>query len=82
MPLKYNNGTAVFNFDVTNDVGGNSVIQRAIALRSSGPPSRQGSLSPLLRDKAVAYVGVGGGVFTPQLANTKSLVPINWRVVF
>ena len=30
----------------------------------------------------VAYGGVGGGVYRPPLPSTKTIIPINWRIVF
>ena len=84
--LKYNNGTAVLNLDLTNDADlqavGKSVISKSDRSKVIGTAIPSGVIITFVRDKAVAYIGVGGGVFAPPLANTKSLVPINWKVVF
>jgi hypothetical protein len=30
----------------------------------------------------VAYIGVGGGIYPPELPSAKSLMPVNWRIRF
>jgi type IV pilus assembly protein PilY1 len=79
--LQYMNGNAAFNLDASNDIGG-EVIQRSDRTGVIGAAMPSGVIITFIGGKAVAYVGIGGGVYTPQLATTKSLVPINWRLVF
>jgi type IV pilus assembly protein PilY1 len=80
--LRYNNGNSVFNFDATNDVGLTSVLVKTDRSKTMGTAIPSGVIITFIGGKAVAYVGVGGGVYTPQLPKTSSLVPINWRIVF
>jgi type IV pilus assembly protein PilY1 len=79
--LKYNNGNAIFNFDVTNDVGGTvyAKTDRSLVMGTAIP---SGVIITFIGGTAVAYAGVGGGVYTPQLGSTSPLVPMTWRIVF
>jgi type IV pilus assembly protein PilY1 len=79
--LNYNNGNAVFNLDVSNDTGGTAIRRsdRSVVI-GAGIPS--GVVITVVGTKAVGYVGVGGGVYPPQLPNGKNLIPVNWRIVF
>jgi type IV pilus assembly protein PilY1 len=79
--LSYNNGNAVFNLDVSNDTGGTAIRRsdRSVVI-GAGIPS--GVVITVVGTKAVGYVGVGGGVYPPQLPNGKNLIPVNWRIVF
>jgi hypothetical protein len=45
-----------------------------------GIPS--GVIVTILNNNAIAYAGVGGGVYTPELTSARSIIPINWRIVF
>jgi type IV pilus assembly protein PilY1 len=80
--LNYKNGIAVFNLDSTNDVGGKEVITKSDRSSVIGTAIPSGVIVTVIGGNAVAYVGVGGGVTSPKLANTNSLVPLNWRIVF
>jgi type IV pilus assembly protein PilY1 len=80
--LNYMNGTAMFNLDLTNDVGGKEVISKSDRFSIIGTAIPSGVIVTVVGGKAVSYVGVGGGVCSPRLANTSSLVPLNWRIVF
>ena len=62
-----------------------AVLQgKAKSDRSSiiGTAIPSGVIVTVIDGRAVSYVGVGGGVYSPRLANTSSLVPLNWRIVF
>ena len=41
-----------------------------------------GVVVTVIGGKVTAYVGVGGGVYKPQLSSTKSLFPMTWKLVF
>ena len=41
-----------------------------------------GVVITFIQGYAVGYAGVAGGVFSPKLPSHKSLIPINWRIVF
>ena len=79
--LKYNNGNAIFNFDVTNDVGGTvyAKTDRSLVMGTAIP---SGVIITFVGGTAVAYAGVGGGVYAPQLGSTSPLVPMTWRINF
>jgi hypothetical protein len=67
--------------DLLNDVGG-VVVKRDDRSTVIGSAIPSGTIITIIGNKAVGYVGVGGGVFTPQLMSTKVLFPIYWKVVF
>ena len=79
--LKYNTGNAAFNFDLTNDVDGEvkSKSDRSLIMGTAIP---SGVIITFVGGTAVAYAGVGGGVFSPELVSTNPLVPMTWRIVF
>ncbi len=79
--VKYDTGSAFFNFDLTNDVGG-TVLAKSDRSLLMGTAIPSGVIITFIGGKAVAYAGVGGGVFTPQLGSTSPLVPMTWRIVF
>ncbi|MFB3884484.1 MAG: pilus assembly protein [Thermodesulfobacteriota bacterium] len=80
--VKYNTGNAFFNFDLTNDVSGTTVLAKSDRSIMMGTAIPSGVIITFIGGKAVAYAGVGGGVFTPALSSTNPLVPMTWRVVF
>lgn len=79
--VHYKLGTAVFNFDLTNDVGGIK-IKKEDRSKQIGTAIPSGAIITIVNGEASAYVGVGAGVFSPKLANKNSIVPVNWRIVF
>ncbi len=79
--VKYDTGNAFFNFDLTNDVSG-TVITKSDRSLLMGTAIPSGVIITFIGGKAVAYAGVGGGVYTPELSSTNPLVPMTWRIVF
>jgi len=79
--LRYDTGNAAFNLDVSNDVGA-PVVKRSDRAGVIGTAMPSGVIITFFGGTAVGYAGVGGGVYTPMLPSTKSLVPINWKIVF
>jgi type IV pilus assembly protein PilY1 len=77
--LKYQTGSAAFNFDDSLD---GVITQRTDKSETIGPSIPSGVILTFLGGQAVAYVGVGGGVYIPPLPSNKTLIPINWRIVF
>jgi type IV pilus assembly protein PilY1 len=80
--VRYDTGNAVFaNFDLTGDPSGTILTKsdRSIVMGTAIP---SGVIITFIGGKAVAYAGVGGGVFAPQLGDTSPLVPMTWRIVF
>jgi hypothetical protein len=80
--LEYKNANAVFNFDLTNDIGETKVYVKSDRSTTVGTAIPSGVIITFIGGTAVAYTGVGGGVYIPTLAGTKSLLPVNWRIVF
>ncbi len=79
--VDYTNGNAVFNFDLSNDIGGTVLAQSDRVLRI-GTAIPSGVVITVVGNTAVAYVGVGGGIFKPALKKTKIFYPLHWKVVF
>jgi type IV pilus assembly protein PilY1 len=79
--LRYDTGNAAFNLDVSNDTGG-PVVRRSDRAGVIGTAMPSGVIITFFGGSAVGYAGVGGGVYTPMLPSTKSLIPINWKIVF
>jgi hypothetical protein len=79
--LNYATGESVFNLDLTNDVGG-TVIKKSDRSLVIGTAIPSGVIITVIGGTATAYVGVGGGVYSPQLSSRKSLFPLYWKIVF
>ncbi len=79
--LGYQTANSIFNLDTTNDMGG-TVYAKSDRSTTVGTAIPSGVIITFVGGTAVAYTGVGGGVYIPQLASTKSLLPVNWRIVF
>jgi type IV pilus assembly protein PilY1 len=79
--LDYATGEAVFNMDLTNDTGGTVIAKgdRSLVIGTAIP---SGVVITIIGGKVASYVGVGGGVFMPQLATTRSMFPLHWKLVF
>lgn len=79
--LDYKTAIAVFNLDDTNDLGGPVLSQsdRSTIIGTAIPSS---VIVAINNGMATGYVGVGGGVYRPTLWSGKTLIPINWRIVF
>jgi len=79
--LRYDTGNAAFNLDLSNDAGG-PIVRRSDRTGVIGTAMPSGVIITFMGGIAVGYAGVGGGVYTPMLPSTKSLIPINWKIVF
>ena len=79
--VNYGTGEAVFNLDLTNDVGGTvkGKSDRSVIIGTAIP---SGVVITMIGGKVTAYIGVGGGVYKPTLSSSKSLFPLNWKLVF
>jgi type IV pilus assembly protein PilY1 len=79
--MAYQTGNAVFNFDLTNDMGGQSVIKKEDRSKSIGLGIPSGVVITFIKDKAVGYIGVGGGIIGID-PHAKRREPKYWRIVF
>jgi type IV pilus assembly protein PilY1 len=78
--LEYQTGNAAFNLDLTNDVGG-TVINKEDRSRSIGLGIPSGVVVTFVGGKAIAYIGVGGGI-APINPNTNEREQTYWKIVF
>jgi len=81
--LQYTTGNAVFNFDLTNDAD-DPVIARSDRVKTMGTGIPSGVIITFIGGTAVAYAGVGGGVFMPTFtdAMTKSLFNVLCQTIY
>ena len=79
--VDYKTANAVFNLDDTNDIGG-PVISQSDRSTIIGTAIPSPVIITVINGTAMGYVGVGGGVYRPKLWSGKTLMPINWRLVF
>jgi len=76
--LKYKTGNAVFNLDGSLD-GAIRKSDRSLIIGTAIP---SGVVITVIGGRVTAYIGVGGGVYKPELSNTRSLFPLTWKLVF
>jgi type IV pilus assembly protein PilY1 len=79
--VDYKTAMAVFNLDDTNDFGG-PVLAKSDRSTIIGTAIPSSVIITIINGMATGYVGVGGGVYRPTLWSGKTLIPINWRIVF
>ena len=75
-PLQYQTGNAIIDL---NQDGHLTVTDRSMGV-GAGIPS--GIVITVINGTVTGYGGVAGGVFSPQLTITSSIVPLDWRIVF
>lgn len=78
----YLTGTAYFNFDLLNDVGGTTLgaSDRSTIIGAAIP---SGAIIAVVGgSSATGYIGIGGGIYKAPLKSTKVLVPISWKQQF
>jgi type IV pilus assembly protein PilY1 len=80
--VNYSTGEAVFNLDLTNDIGGNVVKGKSDRSTIIGSAIPSGVVVTVIGGKVTAYIGVGGGVYRPTLSTTRSMFPVHWKLVF
>jgi len=74
--VNYLTGNAIFNLD------GTTGIEKGDRSMDIGAGIPSGVIISIFGGHAIAYLGVGGGVYSPELTTSKTLVPINWRTIF
>jgi type IV pilus assembly protein PilY1 len=75
--VHYLTGNAIFNLD--SETTGITKGDRSMEI-GSGIPS--GVIISIFGGNAIAYTGIGGGVYSPELTTHKTVIPINWRIIF
>jgi type IV pilus assembly protein PilY1 len=80
--VNYATGEAAFNLDLTNDTGGDIVKGKTDRSTIIGSAIPSGVVITVIGGKVTAYIGVGGGVYRPTLSSTRSMFPVNWKLVF
>jgi type IV pilus assembly protein PilY1 len=78
--LEYNTGNALFNLDLVNDVGG-TVIAKDDRSEIIGTAIPSGVVITFVGGKAIAYIGVGGGVDKPSITGNQNEQKY-WKIVF
>jgi outer membrane protein assembly factor BamB len=79
--VDYKTGNAVFNFDATNDTT-EEVIKRSDRGKVIGPAIPSGVIITVIGGSSAGYVGIGGGVYVPDVLKRNVLIPVNWKMVF
>jgi type IV pilus assembly protein PilY1 len=79
--LQYQTGNAAFDFDLTNDTGGQTVLKKGDRSLNVGLGIPSGVVVTFVGGKAVGYIGVGGGV-APITPNVKQVDQSYWRIIF
>lgn len=74
-------GNAPFNLDESNDMKG-PAIQRTDRSGIIGTAIPSGVIVAVIGGETTGYIEVGGGVYRPKLPETKSLFPLDWRIIF
>jgi type IV pilus assembly protein PilY1 len=77
--LNYKNGNAVFNLDGVGTLNDLTRSDRSAVIGASIP---SGVIVTFIGSTSVAYGGVGGGVYRPPLPTNRTIIPVNWRIVF
>ncbi len=79
--VQYQTGEAVFNFDLSNDTGGQKILRKEDRSLNIGYGIPSGVVVTFVGGKAVGYIGVGGGV-APITPEAKQIEQSYWRIVF
>jgi type IV pilus assembly protein PilY1 len=80
--VDYKIGTAIFNLDATNDLGGNEIIKRSDRGTVIGAAIPSSTIITIIGASSAGYVGIGGGVYAPYVLKKNVLIPVNWKLVF
>ena len=80
--IRYDTGNALFNLNLANDLSGKVVLAASDRSRVIGTAIPSSVVITFIGDKSVGYIGVGGGIYTPQLTYVRNLIPIQWQIAF
>ncbi len=80
--MQYKTGMAIFNYDLTNDIEGQPpTIYKSDRSRVIGAGIPSQVVIAIVKGEVVGYIGVGGGVFSPEELGGKSIRVLYWRTV-
>jgi len=74
--LDYKTAAAVLNFDETS-----SNLEKSDRSKIIGTAIPSGVVIAIIQGKGMGFIGVGGGIFASDVANSKALIRIYWRRV-
>jgi type IV pilus assembly protein PilY1 len=80
--VDYKTGNAAFDLDMTNNEGGETVIKRSDRGKVIGPAIPSSAIITIIEGSSAGYVGIGGGVYVPDVLKRSILIPVNWKMVF
>jgi Tfp pilus tip-associated adhesin PilY1 len=81
--LQSGSGMAAFNLDLNNDTDGQPpTIYKTDRSMSIGGGIPSQVVVAVIKGDLVGYIGIGGGVFSPELGSKKNILPLYWRTVF
>jgi len=80
--VDYKTGNAIFNLDTGNDNVDEEVIKRSDRSKVIGPAIPSSVIVTIIGGTSAGYVGIGGGVYVPDVLKKKILIPLNWKMVF
>jgi type IV pilus assembly protein PilY1 len=81
--LQYTSGMAAFNLDLFNDTEGQpATIYRTDRSMTIGGGIPSQVVVAIVKGDVVGYIGVGGGVYSPQMGSKRIIIPLYWRTVF
>jgi hypothetical protein len=72
--LAYKTGAAALDFDTGN--GGLHKSDRSECIGSAIP---SGMVIAIVQGKAASFIGVGGGIFSSDLAHSEAITRLYWR---
>jgi len=79
--LKYKTGYAALDLDDDGTIS--PIDDRSTVMGEEWKTTiPSGVIITFVGGRAVAYVGIGGGVYIPPLPSHRVIIPINWRIVF
>jgi type IV pilus assembly protein PilY1 len=77
--LDYMTGGATLNLDSSNDSGDVVVLERADRSLIIGDAIPSALVMAIIRGEFHAYVGIGGGIFRPNIPQRHTITRIYWR---
>jgi type IV pilus assembly protein PilY1 len=81
--LQYKTGMAAINYDLSNDTEGQPpILSKTDRLMKIGSGIPSQVVIAIVDGEVVAYIGIGGGVFSPEVTLPKNIKPLYWRTVF